>query len=246
MGRRARLALRRETEGLGGVWTGLEQRLNCWNFRWFSAIFRQFTRRGHVKAADNYGLMLFQEGKHEKAMPLIRAAAERGDPRAQYVLGLSHFNADYAPQDWVRAYALMTLAQGQGLPQAQSALAQMDLFVPLLQRQQAQSLARQLEADAKAQPAADFNAAELGADKPTQAAVPEVAVASAHAQTPAQTHVQAHVQARCGSCSSGTHWRQVAGAARRVRGCGQCRSAVEQALWQSGAGRHQEDTGGKR
>lgn len=76
-----------------------------------------------MKAADNYGLMLFQEGEHEKAMPLIRAAAERGDPRAQYVLGLSHFNADYAPRDWVRAYALMALAQGQGLPQAQSALA---------------------------------------------------------------------------------------------------------------------------
>lgn len=60
----------------------------------------------------------------------------------------------------------------------------MDLFVPLLQRQQAQSLARQLEADAKAQRAADFNAAELGADKPTQAAVPEVAVAKAPTPKP--------------------------------------------------------------
>ena len=148
------------------------------------ALYEEAARRGHVKAADNYGLMLFQEGEQEKAMPLIRAAAERGDPRAQYVLGLSHFNADYAPRDWVRAYALMTLAQGQGLPQAQSALAQMDLFVPLLQRQQAQSLARQLEADAKAQRAADFNAAELGADKPTQAAVPEVAVAKAPTPKP--------------------------------------------------------------
>lgn len=139
------------------------------------ALYEEAARRGHVKAADNYGLMLFQEGEQDKAMPMIRAAAERGDPRAQYVLGLSHFNADYAPRDWVRAYALMTLAQGQGLPQAQDALVQMDRYVPLVQRQQAQSLARQLEADAKAQRAADFTAAELGTDKPTQAAAPVAA-----------------------------------------------------------------------
>jgi cell division septation protein DedD len=142
------------------------------------ALYEEAARRGHVKAADNLGLMLFQEGEQEKAMPLIRAAAERGDPRAQYVLGLSHFNADYAPRDWVRAYALMTLAQGQGLPQAQVAITQMDSYVPLVQRQQAQSLARKLEADAKAQRSAALTAVELGSDAPTLAA------ASAPAATP--------------------------------------------------------------
>jgi len=111
-------------------------------------LYEEAAARGHVKAADNYGLMLFQEGEQEKAMPLIRAAADRGDPRAQYVLGLSHFNADYAPRDWVRAYALMTLASGSGLPQARDALVQMDKYVPAQQRSQAQALARQLEADA--------------------------------------------------------------------------------------------------
>lgn len=126
------------------------------------SLYEEAARRGHLKAADNYGLMLFQEGEQEKAMPLIRAASDRGDPRAQYVLGLSHFNADFAPRDWVRAYALMTLAQGQGLPQAQDAVAQMDQFVPLVQRQQAQSLARQLEAAAQARRSADLTAAELG------------------------------------------------------------------------------------
>jgi cell division septation protein DedD len=148
------------------------------------ALYEEAARRGHVKAADNYGLMLFQEGEQDKAMPMIRAAAERGDPRAQYVLGLSHFNADYAPRDWVRAYALMTLAQGQGLPQAQDALVQMDRYVPLVQRQQAQSLARQLEADAKAQRAADFTAAELGTDRPTQAVAPAVLTTASAAPTP--------------------------------------------------------------
>jgi cell division septation protein DedD len=151
-------------------------------------FYEEAARRGHVKAADNYGLMLFQEGEQEKAMPLIRAAAERGDPRAQYVLGLSHFNADYAPRDWVRAYALMTLAQGQGLPQAADALAQMDRYVPLVQRQQAQSLARQLESSAQAARSSELAAAELGVGQPAPeatAARPQPAVLTTPAPAPA-------------------------------------------------------------
>ena len=154
------------------------------------ALYEEAAKRGHVKAADNYGLMLFQEGEQDKAMPLIRAAAERGDPRAQYVLGLSHFNADYAPRDWVRAYALMTLAQSQGLPQAQEAIAQMDRYVPMVQRQQAQSLARQLEEAAKTQRSTTLAAAELGSDG---AAVP--VPASAMAMGPAPKPRQAVVAA---------------------------------------------------
>jgi cell division septation protein DedD len=146
------------------------------------SLYEQAARLGHVKAADNYGLMLFQEGEQAKAMPLIKAASERGDPRAQYVLGLSHFNADYAPRDWVRAYALMTLANGAGLPQARDALAQMDKYVPQAQRAQAQSLARELEAGAKSQRSSDLAAAELGA-KPA-AIVPASAPAPAPAAKP--------------------------------------------------------------
>jgi uncharacterized protein len=118
--------------------------------------------KGHLKAADNYGLLLFQEGEQEKAMPLVRAASDRGDPRAQYVVGLAHFNGDYAQRDWVRAYALMTLAQSAGLPQATGALAQMDDYIPLPQRQQAQSLARKIDENAGSQRAAALAAADLG------------------------------------------------------------------------------------
>lgn len=139
-------------------------------------LYEQAASLGHVKAADNYGLMLFQEGEQERAMPMIRAAADRGDPRAQYVLGLSHFNADYAPRDWVRAYALMTLANGAGLPQARDALAQMDRYVPQAQRAQAQGVAREIEAGAKSQRAAELAAAELGS---RPAVVPAVAAAPA-------------------------------------------------------------------
>lgn len=159
-------------------------------------LYEEAAKRGHVKAADNFGLMLFQQGEQEKAMPLIRAAAERGDPRAQYVLGLSHFNADYAPRDWVRAYALMTLAQGQGLPQAQEAIAQMDRYVPMVQRQQAQSLARQLEAEAKSQRSAELAAAELGTTAPAVAAQPQPAVLTRPAVAPAPVVARAPVEPR--------------------------------------------------
>ncbi|MDP2131499.1 MAG: SPOR domain-containing protein [Erythrobacter sp.] len=146
-------------------------------------LYEEAARLGHIKAADNYGLMLFQEGEQDKAMPMIRAASDRGDPRAQYVLGLSHFNADYAPLDWVRAYALMTLANSAGLPQARDALAQMDQYVPAAQRSQAQSLARELETGARVQRAAELAAAELTMRPPVIAAANQPAAQPAPGTT---------------------------------------------------------------
>ncbi|MEE4318110.1 MAG: SPOR domain-containing protein [Erythrobacter sp.] len=184
-------------------------------------LYEEAARRGHVKAADNFGLMLFQEGEQGKAMPLIRAAADRGDPRAQYVLGLSHFNADYAPRDWVRAYALMTLAQGQGLPQAQDALAQMDRYVPLIQRQQAQSVARQLESEAQTRRNAELTAAELGAGAsagapvaatPRQAVMTNPAPAPAVAAAPAPARVARTAPAPAPTAPAGGNWRVQLGA----------------------------------
>ncbi len=126
-------------------------------------LYAEAAQKGHVKAADNYGLLLFQQGEQQAAMPLIRAASDRGDPRAQYVLGLAHFNADYAEKDWLRAYALLTLSQSSGLPQARDALTQMDRYIPIKQRQEAQLVARELEEDATRRRAAELAAAELGA-----------------------------------------------------------------------------------
>lgn len=144
-------------------------------------LYAEAAQKGHVKAADNYGLLLFQQGEQGAAMPLIKDAAERGDPRAQYVLGLAHFNADYAQKDWVRAYALLTLSQSAGLPQATGALAQMDNYVPIEDRQQAQVLARQLESEANKRRAADLAAADLG----TRTSEPATPVRAAAASQPA-------------------------------------------------------------
>ncbi|OBX18996.1 hypothetical protein A9995_10195 [Erythrobacter sp. QSSC1-22B] len=112
------------------------------------ALYAAAAAQGHVKAADNYGLLLFQDGRREEAMPYVRAASDRGDPRAQYLVGVAHFNGDLVEKDWVRAYALLTLANGTGLPQARAALGQMDEYIPLDQREEAQVLAQRLDAQA--------------------------------------------------------------------------------------------------
>lgn len=134
---------------------------------------------GHLQAADTYGLLLFQNGEREKAMPLIEASAGRGDPRAQYILGIAHFNGDLAPKDWVRAYALVSLARQAGLAQAENALAQMDRHIPLVDRQNAVVLSAQLAADGEAARQRQQAAAELAPQPPAVAASGRPAAAPA-------------------------------------------------------------------
>lgn len=103
--------------------------------------FRKASEQGHEKASDNYGLLLFQQGRREDAMPFIRASAERGEPRAQYVYATALFNGDLVPRDWARAYALMTRAARQGVAQARTSLAQMEPYIEDAQRSEALAIA---------------------------------------------------------------------------------------------------------
>jgi cell division septation protein DedD len=132
-------------------------------------LYQQAADQGHLKAADNYGLLLFQQGARSDAMPYIRDAAGRGDPRAQYVLGLAHFNADQAEKDWVRAYALLTLANSAGLPQAAGAISQMDSYIPFEQRQEAQVLARRIKQETDARRASQLASIALEDRQPASA-----------------------------------------------------------------------------
>lgn len=126
------------------------------------ALYKKAAAAGHPQAADHYGLMLFQAGERQAALPYVETAAGRGDPRAQYLLGIARFNGDLLEKDWVLAYALLTMANASGLPQAVPALAQMDEFVPLELRQQGAGLAAKMQKEADARRAAQLAAAELG------------------------------------------------------------------------------------
>jgi uncharacterized protein len=126
------------------------------------ALYAKAAAKGHLQAADTYGLMLFQDGRREAALPYIEDAARRGDPRSEYLLGVASFNGDVAPKDWVKAYALLSMANAQGLPQAAPALAQMDQHIPLAQRQQAAGLALEMQKQADAARGRELAAADLG------------------------------------------------------------------------------------
>ncbi|WP_137862230.1 MULTISPECIES: SPOR domain-containing protein [unclassified Sphingomonas] len=115
--------------------------------------------QGHEQAEASYGLALFTNGKRDKAAPWLQRAAGRGDPRAQYVLGTMYFNGDVVQKDWVRAYALVTRSSQSGLAEASSALAQMDKYMTVQDRQAGLTLARKYEDEANRAPL-------LGAERP--------------------------------------------------------------------------------
>lgn len=143
-------------------------------------LYGKAAAQGHVQAADNYGLLLFDRGERRQALPYVEAAAGRGDPRAQYLLGIAHFNGDLLPKDWIRAYALMSLARTAGLAQSEPAMAQMDQHIPLAQRQAAVSLAARLGQQVEANRASQIAASRLGV-------IPGAAAASVPPEATAQT-----------------------------------------------------------
>lgn len=110
---------------------------------------RKAAQKGHFEASDEYGILLFQSARVKEAMPWILASAERGEPRAQYFLGIAKFNGDDVQKDWIYAYALMTRAASTGLAPAITALAEMDNTIPLEDRQKGIKLADELEANSR-------------------------------------------------------------------------------------------------
>ena len=107
--------------------------------------YRKAAAQGHSRAEDNLGLLMFQQGDRASALPLLQRAANRGEARAQYIVGTALFNGDLTPKNWVRAYALMSRASAAGLAQATASLKQMDKYIPANQRQQGLAMARDLE-----------------------------------------------------------------------------------------------------
>lgn len=107
--------------------------------------YRRAAAQGHLRAEDNLGLVMFQQGDRANAIPYLQRAAGRGEPRAQYIVGTALFNGDLLSKDWVRAYAMMTRAAASGLPQATTSLQSMDKYVPEDQRKQGLALAATME-----------------------------------------------------------------------------------------------------
>lgn len=107
--------------------------------------FRRAAAQGHLQAEDNLGLVLYELNRKDDALPWLQRSAERGEPRAQYVLAAELYNGERTSRDPVRAYAFMKRASDAGLQRASAALAQMDQNISLEQRQEAIRLANAME-----------------------------------------------------------------------------------------------------
>lgn len=91
--------------------------------------YRRAATKGHARASDELGFTLFAHGERREAIPYIEKAAARGDARAFYLLGTSHFNGDYVTKDWPLAYAQTSRAAEAGLPAAKRNLDQMGRYL---------------------------------------------------------------------------------------------------------------------
>lgn len=109
--------------------------------------YRLAALQGHALAEANYGMVLFENGKREAAVPWLERAVLRGEPRAQYLLGVMLFNGDGVTKNWVRAYALMLRSADGGLDAATRTLGQMDQYIPLADRQAGKQLASRYRTD---------------------------------------------------------------------------------------------------
>ncbi|WP_332818994.1 SPOR domain-containing protein [Sphingopyxis sp.] len=137
--------------------------------------YRRAAKQGHLQAEDNLGLILFTANRRDEAMPYITRSAERGEPRAQYVLGTALFNGDLAAQDWPRAYALTKRASDAGLGIASARLAQLDNLIPLDQRQHGLAMIPEIEKDEQRARLAAVGAAAPPPPKPAAASPVKVA-----------------------------------------------------------------------
>ncbi len=95
----------------------------------------------HLDAQATLGLLLFQNGDQGAAMRWLKAAAERGEPRAALVYGTALFNGDGLVRDPVLGYAFVSRAAAQELAPARATLAEMDKLIPLEQRRKGVAIA---------------------------------------------------------------------------------------------------------
>jgi len=96
--------------------------------------YRKAATKGHLPAQANLGILLFQAGEKVEATRWLKAAADRNEMRAQYVLGIAHWNGDGVPRSLTLAYAYLARASAQGLTEASGALQTLTGVIAPLER----------------------------------------------------------------------------------------------------------------
>lgn len=169
-------------------------------------------QQGHPEAEDNYGLLLYQNGKRAEAVEWLDRSATRDQSSAQFVLGTMLFNGDVLPKDWKRAYALMTRASWSGYAPARAALVEMDRHVPQTDKQAGLALARNFTPATATRPARVASVAPpASASAPPRETVREIPPARVAAPRPTPVREEAPAPAASAAVRDGG-WRVQLGA----------------------------------
>ena len=108
------------------------------------ASYARAAQQGHIAAQYTYGemLRLGQGGKEDYALALkqYRLAAQQGDRMAQYRMGTLREEGLGAPRNRVHAYAWLSLAATEGMPEAVRARDELEAVMTKPEVKQAQKL----------------------------------------------------------------------------------------------------------
>ncbi len=129
--------------------------------------YRRAADKGHVAATANLGITLWQQGRKTEALKQLGTAADRGDLRAAYVLGVATFEGDVAPRNPALGYAYVVRARDGGLALASG---------------QAARMAARMTADDRARGEAAAEA--LAAGRPVAVGLAELAAPAAATEQP--------------------------------------------------------------
>lgn len=141
--------------------------------------YRRSAAKGHVGATANLGITLWQVGKRTEALANLRTAADRGDLRAAYVLGVATFTGDGAPKNPALGYAYLVRARDGGLALASAQTARVATLLTPDERARGEAAAEALAAgrpvavamaSVSAPPAATPNALQPAARPAAEAA----------------------------------------------------------------------------
>ena len=135
--------------------------------------YRRAAEKGHVAATANLGITLWQDGRKTEGLIRLREAADKGDLRASYVLGVATFEGDTAPRNPALGYAYVVRAREGGLALASGQAARMATRMSADDRARGDAAARALAAG---RPVAVV-LAEMAAPAPAPALGLEIAAA---------------------------------------------------------------------
>lgn len=104
-------------------------------------FYRRAADKGHVGAAANLGITLWQNGQKHEALLQLRKAAAGGDLRASYVLGVATFTGDGAPRNKPLGYGYVVRAREGGLAVASQQAGRMATLMTAEDRSRGEAVA---------------------------------------------------------------------------------------------------------